>query len=78
MAKYEDWLTEDGLLQLVMWAEDGLDDQQIARAMGISKSTFYAWRKRFPDISDAVRRGRVGALVQIRQALRARASNFPS
>ena len=73
MAKYEDWLTEDGLLQLVMWAEDGLDDQQIARAMGISKSTFYAWKKRFPDISDAVRRGRVGALVQIRQALRARA-----
>ena len=73
MAKYEEWLTEDGLLQIVMWAEDGADNQELAKAMGISRSTFNEWRRRFPVISDAVMRGRRCALVQIRNALRERA-----
>ena len=74
MARYDEWRTEDGLLQLTMWAEDGLDDVQIRKAMGVSESTFYTWKKRFPEISEAIRRGRRCALVQIRQALRARAN----
>ena len=73
MAKYDEWLTEDGLLQLTTWAEDGMDDVHIRQAMGISESTFYAWKKRFPEVSEAIRRGRRCALVQIRQALRERA-----
>ena len=73
MARYDEWRTEDGLLQLTTWAEDGMDDVSIRKAMGISESTFYAWKKRFPEISEAIRRGRRCALVQIRQALRARA-----
>lgn len=71
--KYGEWLTEDGLLQLVMWAEDGMDDAALAKAMGISSSTFYAWRKSHPEISEAIMRGRRCALVQIRNALRERA-----
>lgn len=74
MAKYDEWRTEDGLLQLTMWAEDGLDDIALRKAMGVSESTFYTWKKRFPEISEAIRRGRRCALVQIRQALRARAN----
>ena len=28
--KYEQWLTEEGLLQLEAWARNGLTDEQIA------------------------------------------------
>lgn len=56
-----------------MWGEDRLTDEEIARAMGISPSTFYAWRTSHPEISEAIMRGRRCALVQIRNALRERA-----
>lgn len=37
--KYEQWLTEEGLLQLEAWARNGLTDEQIAANIGISRST---------------------------------------
>ncbi len=44
MAKYTEWLT-DGANQ--GWARDGLIDEQIAKNMGVSYSTFRDWRKNF-------------------------------
>jgi len=29
MAKFDEWLTKDGLLRLEAWARDGLTDEQI-------------------------------------------------
>lgn len=46
MPKYEEWLTEEGLLLIEGWARDGLIDEQIAGNMGISTSTFYEWKKK--------------------------------
>ena len=71
--KFEEWLTEDGQLQLVTWGEDGLTDREIAKAIGVAESTLYDWKRKHPEISEAIKRGRVGALVQIRNALRERA-----
>ena len=34
--KYEQWLTEEGLLQLEAWARNGLTDEQIAEIAGDS------------------------------------------
>jgi len=36
-------------------AEQGLIDAEIARGLGISRSTYYEWMKRFPDLVDPIR-----------------------
>lgn len=56
--KYEKWITEDGLLLLKGWARDGLTDEEIARKMHISPSTFYDWQKKYSEISEAIKKGR--------------------
>lgn len=58
MAKYDNWITEYGLVQIEGWARDGLTDEQIASKMGISRSTLNVWKKNFPDISDTLKKGK--------------------
>ena len=57
--KYEYWLTPDGLLLLEAWARDGLTDEQIAHNLNITPSTYYEWKKKYPEISEAIKRGGV-------------------
>ena len=56
--KYEQWLTEEGLLQLEAWARNGLTDEQIAANMGICRDTLIQWKKKYSDISDTLKRGK--------------------
>lgn len=58
MAKYDKWITEEGLLLIEGWARDGLTDEQIAHNMGISTSTLYEWKKKYSDISESLKRGK--------------------
>lgn len=58
MAKYEDWLTKEGLALIEGWARDGLTDEQIAHNMGINVSTIYDWKKKYPDFSNALKNGK--------------------
>ena len=55
--KYEKWLEPDGLLLLEGWARSGLTDEQIAKNMGISRSTLNDWKNKYPDISDTLKKG---------------------
>lgn len=56
--KFEYWLTEDGLTLLKGYARRGLNDEQIAGKMHIVPSTLYEWKKRFPEISEALKEGK--------------------
>ena len=56
--KYEYWLTPEGLIKLEGWARDGLTDEQIAQNVGISRSTLNAWKTKYSDISDTLKRGK--------------------
>lgn len=57
--KFAYWLTPDGLTLLEQWAREGLTDEAIAREkIGISRSTLNEWKKRFPDISDTLKKGK--------------------
>lgn len=58
MAKYKDWLEPDALLRIEGWARDGLTDEQISQNMGISSDTLIQWKKRFPEISESLKRGK--------------------
>jgi transcriptional regulator with XRE-family HTH domain len=74
--KYEQWLTKEGLLLIEGWARDGLTDEQIAHNMGIRRSTLSEWKKKFPDISDALKRGKEVVDRQVENALLKRALGY--
>lgn len=76
MAKYDRWLTEDGLSQLRGWARAGLTNAQIAHNCGISRDTLDAWCKRFPGISDTLKAGKEVADLEVENALYRSAVGF--
>lgn len=74
--KYQDWITKEGLLKLEGWARDGLTDEQIAYNIGIRRETLYQWEKRFPNISNALKKGKVVVDRQVENALFKRALGY--
>ena len=74
--KYTDWLTPEGLLKIEGWARDGLTDEQIAKNIGISRSTLNVWKDRYSDISDALKRGKDVIDRQVENALLKRALGY--
>ena len=57
-AKYEQWITPEGLLKIEGWARDGLTMQQIADNMGVGRKTLNNWMNRFPVLASCIRRGK--------------------
>lgn len=76
MAKYEYWIALEGLLKLEAWARDGLTDEQIASNAGIATATLYDWKKRYPEISEALKKGKEVVDVQVENALLKRALGY--
>ena len=74
--KYEKWLEPDNLLLLQAWARDGLTDEQIAHNMGIRRATLYVWKKKYPYISDALKKGKEVVDVEVENALLKRALGY--
>lgn len=75
-SKYECWLSPDGLTLLNAWARDGLTDEEIAKKCGISRSTLAEWKKCYPDISDALKRGKDIVDSEVENALLKRALGY--
>ena len=74
--KYRTWLEPDNLLRLAAWARDGLTDEQIASNMGISRSTLSEWKKKYQNISDALKKGKEVIDIQVENALLKRALGY--
>lgn len=74
--KYHEWLTKDGLLMIEGWARDGLVDEEIARNMGIGHTAFYDYQARFPEIRDALKKGKAPVDIQVENALLKRALGY--
>ena len=58
MRKSDPWITEDGLTKIQGWARDGLIEKQIAKNMGVAESTLRNWKNIFPEIAEALRKGK--------------------
>ena len=56
--KYQKWLEPANLEKITNWAAHGCTDAEIAKNMGVSSSTYYAWNLKYPEISEAIKRGR--------------------
>lgn len=74
--KYERWLEPDGLILLEGWARDGLTDAQLAEKMDIAESTLYEWKKKYPEISEALKKGKEVVDIQVENALLKRALGY--
>lgn len=74
--KYEYWLAPEGLIKLEGWARDGLTDEQIAQNIGISRSTLNAWKDKYSDISDTLKRGKEVVDREVENALLKRALGY--
>jgi transposase len=74
--KFEGWITEEGLIKIQGWARDGLTDEQIAYNIGITASTLYEWKKRFPEISESLKKGKEVIDRQVENALLKRALGY--
>ena len=74
--KYEQWLTEEGLLQLEAWARNGLTDEQIAANMGVNVATLYRYKQSYCEICNALKRGKEIVDIQVENALLKRALGY--
>ncbi|MEG0370180.1 MAG: transposase [Hungatella sp.] len=74
--KYEYWLTPDGLLRLEAYARDGLTDEQIAKNLDINPATLYDWKKKYPEISKTLKKGKEVIDIQVENALLKRALGY--
>lgn len=74
--KYAKWLQADNLLRLQAWARDGLSDEQMAHNIGITTTTLYDWKKKYPAFSEALARGKEVVDIEVENALLKRAKGY--
>lgn len=72
----DEWLEDDNLLLLSCWARDGLNYTQIAERIGIHLDTFADWRRDYPEIGQAVSRGKEIVDYMVENALLKRALGY--
>ncbi len=63
------WVTPDALTLLEAWARNGLIDKQIADKIGISATTLYNWKRKYPQIDEALANGKDIADAKVENAL---------
>lgn len=64
-----EWIEEDNLIKLKVWARDGYTDEQIASKIGISRQTLYRWRKQAPELDKTLKEGKEIADIEVENAL---------
>lgn len=74
--KINKWLEKDKLILLEGWARDGLIDEQIAKNIGIATSTFYEWKKKSKEFSEALKKGKEIVDFEVENALLKRALGY--
>lgn len=74
--KFEEWLEPDSLLKIEAWARDGLTEEQVSTNMGVSYTTLRDWKKKFPPILAALKKGKEVVDIQVENALLKRALGY--
>ena len=74
--KPEEWIEPERLTLLTAWARDGLIDEEIAKKMNVSPPTLYKYKKMFPQIVEALRKGKELVDVEVENALYKKALGY--
>ena len=56
--------------------QHGLSQEQLAEKMGISATTLYDWKNKFPEFSEAIKKGKEIVDIQVENALLKRALGY--
>ena len=64
------------LVEIEAWKRDGLTDEQIFKNLGISRDTFYKYKEKYTDFSDALKKGKEVADIEVENALFKRAIGY--
>ena len=76
LGKINEWLEKDKLILLEGWARDGLTDEQIAKNIGINRTTLYDWKKKEVNIADALKKGKEVIDFEVENALLKKALGY--
>lgn len=73
-SKWED--VKEKLSLVENWAKDGLIDKDIAAKLGISEDTFYEYKKKYPEFSESLKKGKEVIDYEVENALLKRALGY--
>ena len=68
-ALYKEWLKPQALQRLEGWKRNGLTDEQIANNIGIRRETLWDWQRKYPNIANALKRGKEDVNFAVENAL---------
>ena len=74
-SKYDSHV-KDNLVLVTSWARDGLTDLQIAHNLGISEDTFYTYKNKYTEFSEALKKGKEVIDFEVENALLKRALGY--
>lgn len=66
---WKQWYSSENLELVEGWARDGLSDEQIAKNIGVTRATLYAWKKTHLDFLNAFKKGKQVVNVELENAL---------
>ncbi|MEO2261187.1 transposase [Paenibacillus amylolyticus] len=67
---------EPKLLLVEAWARDGMIQEEIAKKLGVAMSSFSEYKNKFPELSEALKRGQEVVDVEVENALFKRALGY--
>lgn len=80
ISKYEEWVNnneiKDKLVLVEGWSRDGLTQKQIADNLGINVDTLIEYKKKYPDFSEALKKGKEVVDIEVENALLKRALGY--
>jgi len=74
-SKYESHV-KPKLFLIENWAREGYTDEEIFKKLGISKDTFYQYKNKYTDFSDALKRGKEVVDYEVEQNLFKKTQGF--
>lgn len=67
--KFKYWINEVGITKIRGWAQQGLSDEQIAHNIDIHVSTLYDWKNKYPELNEAMKKGKEVVDLEVENAL---------
>lgn len=62
--------------EIEKWCKRGATDKEIYKALGISKDAFYKYKNQYQELNDLIKKNRIDAVEEIKNALFKRAIGF--
>lgn len=68
-SKASEWVQGDGLKLIESWKQRGLTDKEIQESIGVSHTCFSSWKRKYPELREALRKSKERADAKVENAL---------